>query len=852
MTRAGIRALVATFAVLALGVMAIPGVAHAVMPVVKTVPWVAINPLIPHDTWSGKPITLKGTSDVFGVSPSFVIQYTWDFGDGSPVQTGAVIGTGTPAGTQRRHYAIDATHTYTGPVGTIFTATLTVTDTSTNESASKQYYVKIEAQSLAVEVNRAIDEGLWYLHKTQNRMVVSGADVGDWLSCPFGTCNASSGNYSNTAANVNAFLSNGHSESGDASNPYTETVQRGMRRVFQLLTSTAIPASQTNPEGTFNPDANGNGHGIYVTQGTELYQGGMFIDAIVASGTPAKVTTTGQAPAGANPGILGRSYQAIVQDMIDYYAYAQYDSLVTASLSGGGWRYSVNQFPDNSANQWAAIGVIGAERNFGAVVNALVKAANREWLIYSQAANGSFGYTSTGPVWGPYAVTPSGMVQMVMNGIGRGSVGAPSWDNAETFIRDRFGNTGGAGNAIKDYYYGLFSFTKSMLLHDSNGDGVAEPITLLQSSTAGVNPIDWYAAQVSQGDPTDGVARTLVNDQNAAGYWSGHNFDSRQYPFETAWAILMLNRTVFESGQPVAVATAVPNPAVAGQTIQLSGAGSFHQDPTKSIVMWEWDLDNNGIFEVSGVSTTVGFPAVGNYPVKLRVTDNSVPVKTAETILTIVVSTPPLEPTADAGGPYNFCENRTPWFLDGTGSTNPDEGQSEPGMPPDTIIEYAWELDGNATFNDAVGTQPDVTAFFQALGIGSYLIQLRVTDNTAASFPSSGFPNLTDTDSAQVVVRSATDPACACVSDLSARAKPGKAELRWTWKAGAHHYNVYRGTTSGGPYLKIAVVNSGTGFYLDQGPLTNNVTYYWVVREAALNEDEICQSNQASATPRTR
>ena len=71
------------------------------------------------------------------------------------------------------------------------------------------------------------------------------------------------------------------------------------------------------------------------------------------------------------------------------------------------------------------------------------------------------------------------------------------------------------------------------------------PITLLQSKTAGVNPIDWYAAEVSKGDTSDGVARTLVNRQNAAGFWSGHSFVSNHFPFETGWSIIMLRRTVF-------------------------------------------------------------------------------------------------------------------------------------------------------------------------------------------------------------------------------------------------------------------------------------------------------------------
>jgi hypothetical protein len=189
--------------------------------------------------------------------------------------------------------------------------------------------------------------------------------------------------------------------------------------------------------------------------------------------------------------------------------------------------------------------------------------------------------------------------------------------------------------------------------------------------------------------------------------------------------------------------------------------------------------------------------------------------------------------------------------VDGSGSTNPDEGQHQVGAyPGDTISKYEWDLDGDGQFDDATGPNPDVTAFFNGKPPGSYLIQLKVTDTSASSYPSSGSPNLSDTDSAVVTIRASTDSACACVDDLLARAKPGKVQLVWS-HTGAHHYNVYRATVAGGPYVKIATTTSTYSTYLDQS-VVNNTTYYYVVREANFLNQETCQSNETSARPSTR
>ena len=74
----------------------------------------------------------------------------WDFGDGSATESGTVTNT----------YAIEARHTYTGLEGTPFVAHLSVTDAA-GRSATDTYLIRIRPPSIDVEINLAIDSGLW-------------------------------------------------------------------------------------------------------------------------------------------------------------------------------------------------------------------------------------------------------------------------------------------------------------------------------------------------------------------------------------------------------------------------------------------------------------------------------------------------------------------------------------------------------------------------------------------------------------------------------------------------------------------------------------------------------------------
>jgi len=616
--------------------------------------------------------------------------YQWSFGDGSalfPLSPGPI---------PSNNYDLSVHHTYpvaTGAnaVGANYTATVTVTDTTTSTVVgAASFLVQQQANVLQTRVNTAIDQGLWYMHQTMWRGT-SGTTIGSAGSIPIGGWDDTSGTtacYSvngggyddclggyvaEDASAVQAFEVSGRLATGPASDPYTDDVQRGLNRIFQFLQPYSISGNSLTNTYTYNPalynfgcsdgsapttinqgtvsnpnycagtatqvyydsgstscthpncpgsfDGNSNNQLLLadLVEGSYYnYESGQVIDAIVASGTPNATALTGVAavsgPSG-YPGVVGQTYSTIVQDLVDGYEYGQWGSTCDVesgntrgngnSCGGGAWLYGAQQGDDNSPSQWAAIGMIAAVHGFNEPnIPQIVLDANNYWVTFSQDVQaprpsgtdpvssgdnyGAFGYrgsdTQSAP-WGNLADTPSGMVQMSMDSIGRttnvafGDLStAPDqrFNNAETMYADNFcnANSSGATIAPRDYTYGLFSFTKSMLLHSPGG--VLTPIQYLRTQTPGVfpntnpapgqpaNTIDWYSALDSNNGGTDacnGVAQTLINRQgNAAGnlgdynvsnpgngFWWGNSYSSDHWYFETPWSIIMLRQSVFVS-----------------------------------------------------------------------------------------------------------------------------------------------------------------------------------------------------------------------------------------------------------------------------------------------------------------
>lgn len=787
----------------------------AAPPTVVTVPWRgALN--LDHETYNGKAIHLKGVASglVAGATAS------WDPGDGTAAKP--VTPNPDAAGFD---FDLGVVHTYPNAApGTPFTATLTVCNGS--DCATKQYRVVVRNRTLDVEINIAIDQALWYLHRTQTR---GGTYDGNWgypSNPAYGDC----GSYtsycyaSSVASAVQAFQINNHFETGDPNNdPYADTVKRGLKYLFsklRALTPTALPDGRVW-------DSNGNGLGVEVSGTRPIYEGGQVMDAIVASKTPDAVTTTGPA------NIVGRTYRDIVQDMVDMYAWGQYDS----DVYGGGWRYNWNDFPDNSACQWGAIGILAARDLFGATVPAWLYERNLAWLNYSSAKTGvgayctvpncAYGYGYTGAGAGD-AQSPSGLVQLVMDGIPKSN--AERWQGVENYLAAAWNSW----YRDTQNYYALFALAKAMRL------ALPSPIVIMSPGTT--NAIDWFKADCASPDACVssekwGVARTILRDQNANGqFTAGGPYAGGALAH--AWATIILTGTL--QLEPVAVATAHPNPGAQGVPVTLDGSGSYHQDPAKSIVTYEWVFGDGA----TGTGMTVNhiFPCPSipcQYTVSLIVTDNSTPTPLVNTANIVVrITNPPHPPTANTGGPYLACVNES-FQLDGSKSFDIDAALG------DVIKAYGWELDfvQPLDFDEATGVKP--TVGYAAAGKRD--VGLRVTDNSSGLFPPS--PDLTDQAFSTVDVWD-----CSCFGSIAARAKPGSVDVVWAPVAGAASYDIYRSTT--GPNAGFALIKAGHvttyAVYADFNVVNGTKYWYRVAPKPAVGATVCGGSAAVSATPMAR
>ena len=198
-----------------------------------------------------------------------------------------------------------------------------------------------------------------------------------------------------------------------------------------------------------------------------------------------------------------------------------------------------------------------------------------------------------------------------------------------------------------------------------------------------------------------------TGDSLRASRWLSSRFIS----LSGALLVLLLSGPAFAQTAPTANAGG-PYGVDQGASVSLDGSGSSDTDGTNiGIVLYEWDLDNDGTYDTTGPSTAFSSATAGTFTVVLRVTDGD--DETATDTATVNVSG--LDPTVEAGGPY---------------SGNQDVGipLSGSGSDPSGIAAYTWDLDNNGSFETA-GQNPT----FNSAVAGTFTVVLRVTDNDGAT-----------------------------------------------------------------------------------------------------------------------
>ncbi|MCZ7638467.1 MAG: hypothetical protein M5U12_21920 [Verrucomicrobia bacterium] len=222
-----------------------------------------------------------------------------------------------------------------------------------------------------------------------------------------------------------------------------------------------------------------------------------------------------------------------MQDLVDIYCWGQYDDPTV----GGGWRYSWNEHPDNSAAQWGAIGLTAAEKYWGSVIPTWVKDRNIVWVQYSK---GGSGYGYTGPGDGE-ATTPSALVQLAFAGL---STTNALWQHGESYLARNW------SSLVNNYnLYAHYAIAKALRTAHP------QPVEKLtwQDKTW-----DWFL------DPAVGLARFTVDQQRADGSWVSRDSWVNEPFLSTAYSIVLLSRAPSSNAAPSPSSSSAPTPPPSG------------------------------------------------------------------------------------------------------------------------------------------------------------------------------------------------------------------------------------------------------------------------------------------------
>ena len=335
------------------------------------------------------------------------------------------------------------------------------------------------------------------------------------------------------------------------------------------------------------------------------------------------------------------------------------------------------------------------------------------------------------------------------------------------------------GGASPVHNYGAFgTFTATVRVTDDDGltDTAEISVTLTEPANlppvaavvptppAGNAPLDvvWSADASSDSDGTIAQYDWDMNDDGTFEITNGGVTQNANYPTGGSYTVGV--RVTDDDGATDTatgvcdvnnppVAAVAPNPPSGNATLAVTWDASGSSDSDGTIDHYDWDMDNNGTYEITdgGVSQAANYVSGGIFTVGVRVTDNDGATDTATGVCD--VNEPPVaalvgNPSAGVG-PLSGT-----W--DASGSTDSDG----------TVDHYDWDMDNNGTYEITDGGP---TQAFNYSMYGTYTVGVRVTDNDGA----------TDTTTASVDVQVGPDAV------LSHSPSGGYPPLDVTWDASA-------------------------------------------------------------------
>jgi hypothetical protein len=687
------------------------------VPVVRTMP--PTYPVTNQDdpsapcTWPNHPMIVWGRVDG-GNAP---YQFQMDFGDGTPPVTGNVDGS-----VGRKTYYIAVAHTYT--TAGLKTARLTVTD-NTSQVAYRDVSIQVEPvtgneriHDLLVKRNAAIQDGLRWMYLQQQS---NGCWSPSWNPRAV------------TAAVLSAFEVYRHLPTNDPQTDiYAEFVQKGLEYIYSNLVSQSIGVQQWG-----NPDSNGDGLGIrHNDGGTGAYEQGLIMYAIALSRAPNLLV-----PMNGVPNVQGKTYREILQNMVDQLAWAQTDGSGGAE---GGWRYYVDRASydsDNSAVQWASIGLDAAEvqeNGFMIPVPAFVKSELGKWLSYSRCGDGGYGYTSA--TWCNMAKTGSGIFSQHFRGL---AISDPLIQTGLTFISNHWCDSYDSNTYYEQFhgnFYALYA--------------VKKPLDDWQDWTLPGGQ-DWRLDQMHfllkdyttpcQSNSYHQVANYATPNLETDGYWPLDSVFLTSTVPSSAWALLTLIPGIH--CDLYAVGTATPQNACPGSPIQFDGSQSQTTCQDHEVVQWLWDFDDRdgaSIHNPDAMGTTVvnqaGYQLPQGQPTLTvhatlwaidREINGQVPPDTAMTTIPVVIDINNHPPEACLNGPFTACVG-DPIYLDGCCSFDPD-GQGM-GCQADSVVLYEWDLGGDGSIDFTTPTcRPANPLVFNQETTMSVVLWVRDTHGTRST-----------------------------------------------------------------------------------------------------------------------